>query len=1062
MSFQKEQQFEDALINMLVTQKGWNGGVIKNPTEQDLIDNWAKILFQMNNETDRLNNIPLVREEMDQIIREVNNLNTPLLKNEFINGGSVSIKREHPDDYGRVVSLKLFDKREIAGGDSNYQIAQQPKFVGQDKIKSNKRGDFTLLINGMPVIHVELKRSGTPIFNAVNQIQRYIHNGIFSTGIYSLVQVFVAMTPDNMRYFANPGTNPSSKINYNYVFEWADFNNEPINDWKKIADTFMSIPTAHQLIGYYTVADKADCVLKVMRSYQIYATREIIDRLYKIKWHDRSQLGGYIWHTTGSGKTLTSFKSAELIASYGIADKVVFLMDRVELGTQTLSEFKSFAEFEEDVQGTQDTHELFNKLRGRKQSESLVVTSIQKMSNITIENYGEHTIQDIRDKRMVIIIDEAHRSTFGEMLYTIKNTFPDAIFFGFTGTPIHEENKRKDSTTTTIFGEELHRYSLSDGIRDENVLGFDITQVSTVDYKDLRQQVALREAGAEDVSDVYENPEKREIYEYYMDSKQVGNLGYVDEDDNYHKGIESDYLNKSYFEEEQHREKVIEDISLNWEHLSKGSEYSALLATASREEAIHYYRLFKSGSPNIKVTALFDSNLDESDGSIFIEDGLAEIITDYNTMFEKNYTIPTHSRFKRDLSQRLAHKGSYQNIKESDKINLVIVVDQLLTGYDSKWINTLYFDKRMEYHNIIQAFSRTNRLNGPTKPFGSIRYYRWIYQMEQNIKSAVESYSGGRDIGLFVDKLGGNLREMNRITEDMHSVFSIEDIKNFEKLPKDINSQQKFAQLFNDFNQDLEASFIQGFSWEENKYLTRVSPSEPEEEIEINFTEEMYNSWLQRYKELGEGEGGSGGEPGDLPFEINYELTEKTVDRIDYDYLNSNFKRYIRSRKYGNSDEQKRIKNDLHRFFATLSSEQQVYANMIINDLEHGKLLIEEHKEFTDYINDYRERSESKEITKIVNALGVDETILREMLDLNITKVNINEYGRFDKLRETINRKQAKEYMEIQLEDKLKPYEVSIKTDNLLRDFLLDSGFDIDEYISKKSKPLTRENKEVE
>src|SRR5699024_1887583 len=195
---------------------------------------------------------------------EVNNLNTPLLKNEFINGGSISIKREHPSDYGRTISLKLFDKREIAGGDSNYQIVQQPRFSGEDKVKGNNQGDFTLLINGMPVIHVELKRSGVPISNAVNQIQRYIHNGVFATGIYSLVQVFAVMKPDDMRYFASPGTEPTSIINQNYVFEWADFYNNPVGDWKKIADTFLSIPLAHQLIGYYTVADKADGTLKVL------------------------------------------------------------------------------------------------------------------------------------------------------------------------------------------------------------------------------------------------------------------------------------------------------------------------------------------------------------------------------------------------------------------------------------------------------------------------------------------------------------------------------------------------------------------------------------------------------------------------------------------------------------------------------------------------------------------------------------------------------------------------------------------------------------------------------
>lgn len=1049
MTFRLEQEFENSLINILVRQKGWSGGVLRSPTEEDLIENWAAMLFRMNKETDRLNNVPLNKDEMNQIIHQINTLKTPLLKNEFINGQSVSIKRENSADrlhYGKEVSLKLFDKKEVAGGDSNYQIAQQPLFAGKDKIKGDNRGDFMLLINGMPVIHVELKRTGVPISNAVNQIQRYIYNGVFSTGIYSLIQIFAVMTPDDMRYFANPGNDPQSQINPNYVFKWADFYNEPVGNWKKIADTFMSIPMAHQLIGYYTVADKADDVLKVLRSYQIYAVKEIVDRIQQIKWHEKSQLGGYIWHTTGSGKTLTSFKSAELIASYGIADKVVFLMDRIELGTQTLNEFRSFADFEDEVQGTKHTDELFNKLRSNKPSETLIVTSIQKLSNVTEDNYGNGSLDQIKDKRLAIIIDEAHRSTFGEMLLTIKNSFPDAIFFGFTGTPIHEENKKKDSTTATLFGRELHRYSLSHGIRDHNVLGFDVTQVSTIDYEDLRQQVALSKVKAETPSEAFQEPKKKAIYNYYMDTKRVPMLGYFDEEkDKYVEGIESDYLRTDSFKTEYHRQKVVKDIYKNWVNLSQDNEYSAILTTSSREEAVEYYRLLKNNPLDIKVTALFDSNIDESENSIFIEDGLAEIIDDYNKMFNQSYTIPTHRLFKQDLSQRLARKGAYRNIDSDKVIHLVIVVDQLLTGYDSKWINTLYVDKKMEYANIIQAFSRTNRLNGEAKPFGSIRYYRFIYTMENNINKAVESYSGGRQIALFVDKLGGNLVEMNHITEDLYSVFSVDNIQNFERLPSDIDAQKKFAQLFASFNDYLEAARIQGFSWDQDTYMTRVSPGLPEEEVAIKFSKDMYYAWLLRYQELATGTKDQG-KPDDVPFDLNYTLLQKDADRIDYDYLNNNFQKFVRSQTEGNQQEQERIKNDLHRFFSTLTSEQQRYANMVINDLENGDLVVKVGEDFTDYIVDYQEKSESGHVTKLVDAIGVSEERLKEMLSLNITEKNINEFGRFDKLKDTANKKKAKAYFEEKLGEKLKVFEVNRYIHSLLHDFILKDGFDIDRY----------------
>lgn len=1051
MTFKTEQQFEETLIHMLVTQKGWSGGILKRPTEQDLLDNWATLLFRMNNEKDRLNGVPLSTEEMKQLTQQVNLLNTPLLKNEFINGGSVAIKRENPDDalhFNKEISLKLFDKKEIAGGDSNYQIAQQPLFAGKNKIKGNNRGDFMLLINGMPVIHVELKRSGMPISHGVNQIQRYIGNGVFSTGIYSLVQVFAVMTPDDMRYFANPGIGVNAQINPNYVFQWGDFNNELVGSWKEIADTFLSIPLAHQLIGYYTVPDKADDVLKVLRSYQINAVKEIVDRIQQIKWHEKSQLGGYIWHTTGSGKTLTSFKAAELIASYGLAGKVVFVLDRIELGTQTLDEFRSFADNADDVQDTKHTDTLYNKLRSNKRSDTLIVTSIQKLSAITEESYGSSSLNIIKNKRMTIILDEAHRSTFGEMLLTIKNTFPDAIFFGFTGTPIHEENSKKDSTTATVFGKELHRYSLSDGIRDKNVLGFDVTQVSTIDYDNLRQQVALSKAKTTSVTDALNDDAKRAVYNNYMDSKKLPMLGYWDEKtDKYVKGLESDFLTTTYFKKDEHRRKVVEDIYDNWAHLSQGNRFSALLTTSSREEAIEYYRLLKQNMVGIKVTTLFDSNLDESDNSVFIENGLAEIIEDYNSMFNQSFTIPTHKAFKKDLANRLARKKSHKQISRDDVIHLVIVVNQLLTGFDSKWINTLYVDKKMEYADIIQAFSRTNRLNGDTKPFGSIRYYRFIYTMGNNIKKAVEAYSGGRPVALFVDKLGGNLRSMNHITEDLHSVFSVENIQNFERLPKDNETRKMFVQLFGDFNEHLEAAFIQGFSWDQETYLTRITPEQPEEEITVIFTKAMYDAWLLRYKELESGGGGGG--DNEAPFDINYELVKKSSSRIDYDYLNSHFQKYISSQTQGDANEQERIKNDLHRFFATLTAEQQAYANMVINDLENGDLVVEAGKEFTDYINEYQERSESRHVTKLVDATGVDIALLNEMTSLNINEKNIDEFGRFTKLKKTANKQKAKDYFEHALGKKMKVFEVSRMTHSLLQDFIMEDGFDVDEYLKK-------------
>ena len=316
---------------------------------------------------------------MQQIIEQITELRTPLKLNGFINGKTVAITRDNPEDKlhcGKEVSLKIYDRHEIAAGQSRYQIVQQPRFARGSQILNDRRGDLMLLINGMPVIHLELKRSGVAVSQAYNQIQTYSREGIF-TGLFSLVQLFVAMEPAEALYFANPG--PDGEFNKDYAFHWADFNNEPIDDWQAFTAGLLSIPMAHQLIGFYTVADESDGVLKVLRSYQYYAAHAISDKVARTDWKNPNRLGGYIWHTTGSGKTMTSFKSAQLIANSKDADKVVFLLDRIELGTQTLEAYRNFAGDSNDVQATEHTGVLVNKLKSTNPADTLIVTSIQRV-----------------------------------------------------------------------------------------------------------------------------------------------------------------------------------------------------------------------------------------------------------------------------------------------------------------------------------------------------------------------------------------------------------------------------------------------------------------------------------------------------------------------------------------------------------------------------------------------------------------------------------------------------------------------------------------------------------
>lgn len=1041
MIFNKESDFEEALIKIL-SEKGWEKEVLKNYSEQDLLRNWANILFENNRDIDRLNDYPLTDSEMQQILEQIEALRTPLKLNGFINGKSVSIVRDNPDDklhLGKEVSLKIYDRREIAAGQSRYQIVQQPKFPTKSKLLNDRRGDLMLLINGMPVIHIELKKSGIPVSQAYNQIEKYSHEGIFS-GLFSLVQIFVAMEPNEAVYFANPG--PDGKFNPDYYFHWADFNNEPINEWDKVASTLLSIPMAHQLIGFYTVADDSDGVLKVMRSYQYFAASAISDKVAKAKWEGNNQLGGYVWHTTGSGKTMTSFKSAQLIASSKDADKVIFLMDRIELGTQSLKEYRGFADENESVQATENTNVLITKLKSSNPADTLIVTSIQKMSNIKDEAGGLNArdIELISDKRIVFIVDEAHRSTFGDMLLTIKNTFPKAMFFGFTGTPIQDENQKKKNTTSTVFGNELHRYSIADGIRDKNVLGFDPYKVLTFKDKDVRKVVALEKAKAQTEEEAISDPVKSKIFYKYMDANQVGMVGHFDAKGDYIKGIE-DYIPNVQYTTEEHTTMVVKDILENWVTLSHNSKFHAIFATSSIPEAINYYRLFKAMKPHLKVTALFDPSIDNNGGVQFKEEGLVEIISDYNEQYGQEFSIPTFAKMKKDIAARLAHKKPYERIanEPAKQIDLLIVVDQMLTGFDSKWINTLYMDKVLQYENIIQAFSRTNRLFGPDKPFGTIRYYRKPHTMERNINAAVKLYSGDRPLGLFVQHLIDNLKQMNELFESITDLFAHSGIENFEKLPDDTSACRKFAKDFNEFNSYLEAAKIQGFKWNVISYVDE----ETGEVIDVTIDENTYLILVLRYKELTGGGGGTGGD--DVPYDLAGYITEIDTGLIDADYMNSKFDKYIKLLSVEGTTKEaiEQAESELHKTFATLSQEEQKYANIFLHDIQRGDVKVAEGKSLRDYINEYLSKARNDQIHRISVAIGVDENMLRNVMGLKLNENNLNEFGRYDELKKTVDKAKAKEYFEKVEGTKIIPPKVNVKVDKLLRDFIINGGYEI-------------------
>lgn len=1021
-TFDKEDDFENAFITLLKSC-GWEKEVIKYPTENDLIKNWANILYNNNRDKDKLGDYPLTETEMAQIIEQITTLRTPFSLNSFINGGTVAIKRDNPDDklhLGKEVSLHIYDRHEIAGGKSRYQIVEQPKFAAPSSIFPARRGDVMLLINGMPVFHIELKKSGIPLSKACNQIKKYSEQGIF-TGLFSLVQIFIAMTPEDAVYYTNPGID--GKFNEDFYFHWANFDNAPIKNWYEFTQNLLYIPMAHQLIGFYTVADSKDGILKVLRSYQYYAVSAISNVVAQNKWDEKKQRGGYIWHTTGSGKTLTSFKAADLIAKSQDADKVVFLVDRKELDEQSYKHYQDFADDENDIQKTESTDILRGKLLSNSSFDTLIVTSIQKMSRIFEDGSRrmQRDIEKINDKRIVFIVDECHRDTFGDMMSVVKETFPNALFFGFSGTPIQEENAKKGCTSADVFGNELHRYTIGDGIRDKNVLAFDPYMVETFKSKDLRRQVALEKAHAKTQEEAISDNAKSKTYYYYLNDVRMISI---------EKEIPS-----SQYRTDEHINAVVKNIVDEYADRSHGRKFHSIFATSSIPEAIVYYRRLKNAAPHLNVTVLVDPSDNNTPTSYEKMVGLAEVIDDYNSLFDQKYSITTYGKMRTDVSLRLSHEGPYKGIEKTpDKqVDILIVVNQMLTGFDSKWVNVLYLDKIMQQETIIQAFSRTNRIFGEDKPVGTIYYYRYPYTMKANIEEAVKIYAGDKAFMVFVDKLDKNLKLFNDTYLEIKHLFENEGISEFMHLPEDMSVKAKFALLFNTLNKLLEMIKVQGFTWKKAA----------KGEFSVDITEEIYYILLQRYKELivpGPGPG-----PEEPPYDISSYITEIGTGKIDADYINSRFEKYLKLKnRTGESQEiVASALQEVYKSFAMLSEEEQKYANIFIKDVQMGNVEPEEGKTMKDYIAEYMRRAKDDQIFRFAELFGLDDSLLREMMSLHLNEENINEFGRFDKLKASANMEKVKEYFETSTGEKLSIFKARSKFDNLLRLFIVSNGFDL-------------------
>ncbi len=651
---------------------------------------------------------------------------------------------------GERVWIEFINKQQWC--QNEFQVSNQITVEGRKKC----RYDVTILVNGLPLVQIELKRRGVELKEAYNQIQRY-HKTSFH-GLFDYIQLFVISNGVNTRYFAN---NPNS--GYKFTFNWTDAENIPFNDLSKFAYFFFDKCNLGKMISKYIVLHEGDKCLMVLRPYQFYAVEQILDRV------QNSNKNGYIWHTTGAGKTLTSFKAAQLVSELDGIDKVMFVVDRHDLDTQTQSEYEAFEPGA--VDNTDNTYQLIKRLSG---DSKIIITTIQKLNCAVTRDYYNKHLQEVRNQKVVMIFDECHRSHFGDCHKNIVKFFNNLQIFGFTGTPIFAENAKQDHTTAEVFGECLHRYLIKDAIADENVLGF------LVEYYKGQQD-----------TDLFNEKRMTEIAQFILTN-----------------------FNKSTFD----------------------GEYNALFAIQSVPMLLKYYKIFKSLNPKIKIGAVFTYAANESqddsqtgmnqgfENEKVTSDELQCIMDDYNEMFGTAFSTENFSAYYDDINLRMKKKKA-----DMEPLDLLLVVGMFLTGFDAKKLNTLYVDKNLEYHGLLQAFSRTNRVLNEKKRFGKVVCFR---ELKSNVDAAIKLFSNNQPNEFIIREPYDNVKkELNELAikfkEKYPNVQIIDTLQSeYEKRDfvlafREIIKKHAEIQIYEDF-EPSDSDFIlteQEFADFKSKYL---------------------------------------------------------------------------------------------------------------------------------------------------------------------------------------------------------------------------------------------------
>ena len=738
-----EKELEENLLKQLSDQ-GYE--IVDVKDEESLLENFRKQL-------EKFNNIKFSNEEFTKILTH-------------LAGGSIFEKSKKLRDKfellkenGKIEYIKFIDKENVEN--NIFQVTNQITIKGLYE----NRYDVTILVNGLPLVQIELKKKTVQLKKAFYQVQRYQRHSYSYKALFQYIQIFVISNEENTRYFSN-----NNELNYAFTFSWADEYNLKKNKLTDFTASFLDRKHLGNMLTKYIVTNETMKALMILRPYQYYAVEKIIDRV-----KNYPNRNGYIWHTTGSGKTLTSFKASQILSSINGIDKVIFCVDRKDLDYQTSKEFNAFSKG--SVGDVNNTGQFVDQMISSNYN--IIVTTIQKLNNAISKPYYLKQMEKIKDKRIVFLFDECHRTQFGETHAKINEFFTNKQFFGFTGTPIFTNNAIKYRTTKDLFDDCLHKYTIKEAIDDENVLGFSVEYYSTFNLKDKE---------GNDLS-----PD--EMIENGIDTKEV-------------------------FSNRKRLEKIVDFILEHHNSKTSNREYQSIFAISDINTLIEYYKIFKEKGTNLKIASIFtyeaNSDLANDEGTFEVEGNeckhpreyLDEMVADYNKMFGDNFNLNQDNGFNSyfvDISKKIKER----------KIDILLVVNMFLTGFDSKYLNTLYVDKNLKYHGLIQAYSRTNRILNVNKQHGNIVCFRNLKKRtdeaiklfsDENAVETVLMKDYSEYIGI-INQYIEKLRDLADTSEDVDRLETEDNKLNFIEIFKNILRVLNRLETFSNFDfEDLDIS----------------------------------------------------------------------------------------------------------------------------------------------------------------------------------------------------------------------------------------------------------------